>query len=61
MLDIERMATFASVASILGRTETTYIYPKDAIDKLWEDVLLCQFHDVVGLPLIIQYFGLEFP
>lgn len=37
--DIEYLATLASVK------DSSYKYPKKEIDDIWEDVLLCQFHD----------------
>ncbi|KAL5042633.1 hypothetical protein BDW71DRAFT_136726 [Aspergillus fruticulosus] len=37
--ELEFLATIASV------TQSTYEYPKKDIDKMWEGVLLCQFHD----------------
>lgn len=37
--DIEYLATLATFKDI------SYKYPKKDIDDLWEDVLLCQFHD----------------
>ena len=37
--DIELLATIASIE------DSTYQYPKAAIDDMWEGVLLCQFHD----------------
>lgn len=35
---------FASLASL---TSSKYKYPRNELGKLWEDVLLCQFHDVL--------------
>jgi alpha-mannosidase len=37
--DIEYLATLASLKS------SKYKYPKKEIDEIWENVLLCQFHD----------------
>ncbi|RMD41839.1 hypothetical protein DV735_g3257, partial [Chaetothyriales sp. CBS 134920] len=37
--DIEYLATLASLKS------SSYKYPKKEIDEIWENVLLCQFHD----------------
>ncbi|MCJ1414392.1 Glycoside hydrolase, 38 vacuolar alpha mannosidase [Xylographa parallela] len=37
--DVEYLATHATLAS------SSYKYPKKEIDGMWEDVLLCQFHD----------------
>lgn len=37
--DIEYLATLASLKS------KSYSYPKKEIDEIWENVLLCQFHD----------------
>ncbi|KAL8762130.1 MAG: hypothetical protein Q9184_001815 [Pyrenodesmia sp. 2 TL-2023] len=37
--DIEYLATMATIK------DSSYKYPKKAIDDIWEDVLLCQFHD----------------
>ena len=38
--DIEYLATLASI-----KGKSKYRYPKKKIDRIWEDVLLCQFHD----------------
>lgn len=38
--DIEYLATLAST-----RRQSAYRYPKMEIDEMWENVLLCQFHD----------------
>ena len=38
--DIEYLAMLASV-----QRESGYRYPKKDIDEMWENVLLCQFHD----------------
>lgn len=35
---------FATVASLFKKN---YSYPKEEISRFWEDVLLCQFHDVL--------------
>lgn len=37
--DIEYLATLATVK------DSSYKYPKKNIDDMWEDILLCQFHD----------------
>jgi alpha-mannosidase len=39
--DIEYFATLASLHA------KDYKYPKKDIDDIWENVLLCQFHDVL--------------
>ncbi|KAL8651336.1 MAG: hypothetical protein Q9226_004750 [Calogaya cf. arnoldii] len=39
--DIEYLATFATIR------DSEYQYPKKGIDEIWEDVLLCQFHDTL--------------
>lgn len=39
MHDIEYLATLASLSS------KKYRYPKKEIDEMWENILLCQFHD----------------
>ena len=39
MRDIEYLATLATLKS------KSYKYPKKDIDELWENILLCQFHD----------------
>ncbi|MBW0485150.1 hypothetical protein O181_024865 [Austropuccinia psidii MF-1] len=41
--EIEYFATLAS----LSNPRSDYEYPKQALDHLWEIVLLCQFHDVL--------------
>ncbi|KAK4565274.1 Glycoside hydrolase, 38 vacuolar alpha mannosidase [Recurvomyces mirabilis] len=38
--DIEYLATLATIQGEKG-----YKYPKKELDSMWEDVLLCQFHD----------------
>ncbi|KAK3054427.1 Glycoside hydrolase, 38 vacuolar alpha mannosidase [Extremus antarcticus] len=38
--DIEYLATLATIGG-----KKSYKYPKKDIDSMWEDVLLCQFHD----------------
>lgn len=43
---LHELEYFASLAMIHQSAET-YIYPREAINLLWEDVLLCQFHDVL--------------
>lgn len=42
--DIEYLATLATIHSSVGGKKT-YKYPKQDIDDMWENVLLCQFHD----------------
>ncbi|GKZ84548.1 glycoside hydrolase, 38 vacuolar alpha mannosidase [Aspergillus niger] len=39
--EIEYLATLAT----LEQPADKYKYPKEEIDEMWEDVLLCQFHD----------------
>lgn len=43
--DIELLATLATLQSAIGSSKSSYKYPKAEIDEMWEDVLLCQFHD----------------
>ncbi|KAF2151705.1 glycoside hydrolase family 38 protein [Myriangium duriaei CBS 260.36] len=43
--DVEYFATFASIQDTVKGTKTGYKYPKKEIDEMWENVLLCQFHD----------------
>lgn len=45
--DLELVATLASLYTSKGKRAQAYLYPKDEIDSLWEDMLLCQFHDVL--------------
>lgn len=45
--DLELVATLASLYSAKDAGTKAYSYPKDEIDSLWEDMLLCQFHDVL--------------
>ncbi|TKA51106.1 hypothetical protein B0A53_05892 [Rhodotorula sp. CCFEE 5036] len=45
--DLELVATLASLYSSKSDAAKAYSYPKDEIDSLWEDMLLCQFHDVL--------------
>ncbi|KAF2850688.1 glycoside hydrolase family 38 protein [Plenodomus tracheiphilus IPT5] len=42
--DIEYLATLATIKNGFGR-RSSYKYPKKDIDDMWENVLLCQFHD----------------
>lgn len=42
--DIEFLATLATIKNGFGK-KSAYKYPKKEIDRMWEDVLLCQFHD----------------
>ncbi len=43
--DIEYLATLASIKDVAEKGKSSYKYPKKDIDDMWEDVLLCQFHD----------------
>lgn len=43
--DIEYLATLASIKDVVKGTKESYKYPKEDIDDMWENVLLCQFHD----------------
>lgn len=43
--DIEYLATLASLKDLVESEKTSYRYPKKDIDDMWENVLLCQFHD----------------
>ncbi|KAF2221270.1 putative alpha-mannosidase I [Elsinoe ampelina] len=43
--DIEYYATLASIQESVTGMVTGYKYPKKEIDEMWENVLLCQFHD----------------
>ncbi|BGP14223.1 hypothetical protein JCM10213_005885 [Rhodosporidiobolus nylandii] len=50
--DIEFVGTVASLMASAGGKDGKgkmgkYVFPKDEVDKLWEDALLCQFHDVL--------------
>jgi len=42
--DIEYLATLATIKNDFGK-KSSYKYPKQDIDDMWENVLLCQFHD----------------
>jgi alpha-mannosidase len=42
--DIEYLATLATIKNGFGKS-SSYKYPKKDIDDMWENVLLCQFHD----------------
>ncbi|OAL44140.1 hypothetical protein IQ07DRAFT_578979 [Pyrenochaeta sp. DS3sAY3a] len=42
--DIEYLATLATIKNKFGK-RSSYKYPKKDIDDMWENVLLCQFHD----------------
>jgi alpha-mannosidase len=42
--DIEYLATLATIKNGFGK-KSGYKYPKKDIDDMWENVLLCQFHD----------------
>jgi alpha-mannosidase len=43
--DIEYLATLASIQDVVSKDSKKYKYPKEDIDDMWENVLLCQFHD----------------
>jgi len=43
--DIEYLATLASIQDVVSKNSKKYKYPKEDIDDMWENVLLCQFHD----------------
>ncbi|KAF1813669.1 putative alpha-mannosidase I [Eremomyces bilateralis CBS 781.70] len=44
--DIEYFATLASIKDLVkNTTRSGYRYPKKDLDRMWESVLLCQFHD----------------
>ncbi len=43
--DIEYLATLATLKDAVKSEGTSYRYPKKDIDDMWENVLLCQFHD----------------
>ena len=43
--DIEYLATLASIKAAGKGKSSGYKYPKKDIDEMWENVLLCQFHD----------------
>lgn len=43
--DIEYLATLASIQDVVANNGKKYKYPKEDIDDMWENVLLCQFHD----------------
>ena len=43
--DIEFLATMASLKQVSDTSTTRYRYPKRDIDEMWENMLLCQFHD----------------
>ncbi|KAF1959250.1 alpha-mannosidase-like protein [Byssothecium circinans] len=42
--DLEYLATLATIKNGFGK-KSSYKYPKKEIDDMWENVLLCQFHD----------------
>ena len=42
--DIEYLATLATIKKSFGK-KSSYKYPKKDLDDMWENVLLCQFHD----------------
>ena len=41
LVELEKLATYVSL------NEEDYDYPYNTINSMWEDVLLCQFHDVL--------------
>jgi alpha-mannosidase len=41
MRELELLATLASVY------DSSYTYPKEAFDSMWQTILLCHFHDVL--------------
>lgn len=43
--DIEYLATLASIQDVVKGGAASYKYPKADLDDMWENVLLCQFHD----------------
>ncbi|EKG22051.1 Glycoside hydrolase family 38 core [Macrophomina phaseolina MS6] len=43
--DIEYLATLASIKDLVKGEKSSYKYPKESIDDMWEATLLCQFHD----------------
>ena len=44
--DIEYLATLATLKDVINnKTHGRYQYPKKDIDEMWENMLLCQFHD----------------
>ncbi|WVO20440.1 uncharacterized protein IAS62_001736 [Cryptococcus decagattii] len=50
-----RQAEYA--ATIASLVDTDYEYPKERFDTAWEDLLLCQFHDVLpgsGIAMIYE-------
>ena len=61
MRDVEAAATMASLM------DSSYRYPKAKIDAAWEDLLVCQFHDVLpgsGIAMIyddamVKYDGIR--
>jgi alpha-mannosidase len=49
--EIEYIGTMASISN------KSYAYPKAGLDRAWEDLLLCQFHDVLpgsGIAMIYE-------
>ena len=53
--DLELLATFLSVT-------TNYVYPNKEIHDLWEDIALCQFHDVLpGTCIGMVYYEEVYP
>jgi len=49
--EAEYAATMASIR------DSSYKYPKDKFDAAWEDLLLCQFHDVLPGSAIEMVYG----
>lgn len=54
MHNVELFATFASILE-----KDNYKYPLAKIEKLWEDICLCQFHDVLPGSCINKVYGEE--
>lgn len=53
-LMMHNVELFSTYASILGKK---FIYPLDEIEKLWQDICLCQFHDVLPGSCINKVYG----
>jgi alpha-mannosidase len=47
LLDIEKIATIASIASLTD-SKKSYVYPHEEIYCLWNKLLFNQFHDIIG-------------
>ncbi|KAF1989593.1 glycoside hydrolase family 38 protein [Aulographum hederae CBS 113979] len=43
--DLEYLATMATIKKTVLGHKSSYKYPTAEIDEMWENVLLCQFHD----------------